>query len=206
LQVQALTTRYPANGQWLRRFTVDEYQRLVTHGFFARDERYELLEGLIVQKMSRDPYHDACLAESADLLRSQLPAGWHVRNQSSVVTTDSQPEPDLLVVRGRPSDYAARHPGAADAALVVEVSNSSLADDRTWKGAVYARAGFAVYWIVNLVDRRVEVYTDPSGPDPAPAYRRREEFHPGQTVPLMIDGVALPAVPVDQMLLVNPAP
>jgi len=184
----------------VRRFSVDEYHRLIAQGFFARDERFELLDGLIVPKMSHDPIHDAVLDEAADILRAALPPGWRPRGQSAVTTAESEPEPDIAVIRGRPADYRTRHPVAADVALVVEVSNTTLADDRNWKGAIYARAGFVVYWILNLIDRRVEVYSDPSGPDPAPAYRQRQDFVPGQAIPLTIDGVAVAPVPVADLL------
>lgn len=188
------------SGVAVRRFSVDEYHRLIQEGYFAADERYELLDGLIVHKMSRDPIHDAAMEIADDVLRSRLPAGWRVRVQCAITTADSEPEPDLVIVRGRPVDHVARHPGPQELAIVVEVANTPLADDRTVKGLVYARASIGVFWIINLIDRRVEVYTDPSGPDSAPAYRRREDFVAGQAVPLMIGGVAVAPVPVAELL------
>lgn len=172
----------------LRRFTVEEYQQLIRQGFFRADDRFELLEGLIVEKMPRDPIHDAALEMADDLIRALLPPGWRVRVQSAIVTGDSQPEPDLVVVRGHPSSRVAQHPGPNDLALVVGISNTTLAEDRGWKSRLYARAGVQTYWIINLPDSRVEVYTDPSGPDPAPAFRRRNEFGIGRSVPLLIEG------------------
>lgn len=185
-------------------FTVDEYHDLIKRGFFARNERFELLDGLIIKKMPRDPAHDACLAQARRLLDRLLPSGWHLRVQSAVTTAESEPEPDLAVVRGTEFDYASRHPGATDVALLVEVANTSLGDDRTWKGPLYARAGFPLYWIINLIDRRVEVFSTPSGPDPAPAYRRRDEYPIGQSVPLSVGGITLP--PIAAADLFPPAP
>ncbi len=184
----------------MRIFSVDEYHRLIAEGFFAQDERFELLDGLIVNKMARDPLHDASLAAARRVLDSRLPAGWHVRVQSAVTTGSSEPEPDLTVVRGTEFDYVSRHPGAGDADLVVEVANSSLSGDREWKGLIYAQARFPVYWIVNLIDMRVEVYTDPSGPDPAPAYRRRQDFVIGRSIPLTIGDVTVEPVAVVDIL------
>lgn len=191
---------YDATAAPLRRFTVDEYQRLIRDGFFAADERCELLEGLVVEKMSRDPIHDAVIEIVHAVLLALVSPGWRVRPQSGATTGDSQPEPDLVVVRGKPREYLTRHPGPSDLALVVEVSNSTLADDRKWKGRIYARAGIGVYWIVNLPDRRLEVYTDPTGPDAAPAYRRREDFAIGRSIPFVIDGVERGPIAVVDLL------
>jgi len=184
----------------LRRFSVDEYHSLIAQGYFAHDERFELLEGLIVHKMSRDPLHDAYLAQGRRLLNFRLPAGWHIRVQSAVTTLDSEPEPDLAVVRGTELDYLSHHPGPAEVSLIVEVSNTSLTEDRNWKGMLYARAGFEVYWILNLNHARIEVYSDPSGPDADPTYRRRQDYGIGQLIPLTIDGIAVAPVPVAELL------
>jgi len=184
----------------VRTFTVDEYHWLIANGFFADDERCELLDGLIVNKMSRDPIHDACLAAGRRVLDSRLPQGWHIRVQSAVTTTRSEPEPDLTIVRGAEFDYLSRHPGAADVELLVKVANTSLSSDREWKGPLYAEAGFSTYWIINLIDMRVEVYSDPTGPDPAPAYRRRQDFLMGDSIPLTIGGPPVQPIAVADLL------
>ena len=72
--------------------------------------------------------------------------------------------------------------------------------DRQDKGRLYARAGIVCYWIINLVDRVLEVYTDPSGPDPNPAYRHREVYHRGDSVPLIIVGQEIARIPVSEFL------
>jgi Uma2 family endonuclease len=101
-------------------------------------------------------------------LRAVLPSGWIVRTQLPVSLDDeSEPEPDLVVVPGRPADYRHAHPERP--ALAVEVSDSSLSFDRQQKGSLYARAGVQDYWIVNLVDRVLEIYRDP-GPDVSAPY------------------------------------
>ena len=189
----------------VRTFTVDEYHRLIADGFFTRDDRYELLDGYIVQKIPRDPIHDACLAQVRRILAGHLPWGWHNRVRSAVTTAESEPEPDLALVRGAEMDYLARHPGPADTALIMEIGNTSASDDRTTKGPLYARAGFTSYWILNIRELRVEAYSDPSGPDSAPAYRRREYFVIGQSVPLNVGGAAVAPVPVADLLPPQPA-
>lgn len=170
----------------IRRFTVDEYHRLIEDGYFAHDERFELLEGWIVAKVSRNPVHDAALSIAKKVLDRAVPVGWHVRVQSGFTTTDSEPEPDLAIVRGDERDYVARHPGPADTALLVEVANTSLPEDREIKARIYAGAGVPAYWIVNLNDRAVEVYTDPSGAAPSAAYATRKDYRAGDALRLSI--------------------
>ena len=107
-----------------------------------------------------------------------------------------EPEPDISVVRGTSADYRRRIPAPADVAMLVEVSETTLAQDRGEKRAVYARAGIPVYWIVNLVDRQIEVYTRPTGG----RYRSRKDYKPGQQVPVVIDGRRLEPIAVDGIL------
>jgi Uma2 family endonuclease len=200
------TTTFPPPGRSvpvalpLRRFTVDEYHRMIRDGYFADDEGVELLEGLIFEKMPRDAVHDAAVEIALALLQAGVPAGWRVRPQCAATTTDSEPEPDLAVVRGTPREYLTRHPGPSDIALIVEVSNSSVDRDRTLKATVYARAGIATYWIINLVDRQVEVYSRPTGPAPEPSFADRTDYRAGQAVPLVVGGTQAGEIPVNELL------
>src|SRR5438552_1580477 len=158
----------------MQRFTVDEYHRMIDGGILTEEDRVELLEGWIVAKMPQTPMHNSVLDRSYEILRNVLPVGWRVRVQSAITTPDSEPEPDLAVVEGPANRYRTRHPGPADIAALVEVSDSTLTHDRGPKGQLYARANIGVYWIINLVDMQVEVYTDPTGPDASPRYRQRQ--------------------------------
>jgi Uma2 family endonuclease len=198
MSLDAVSLHAPIPGP-LRRFSVDEYHRLRDSGFFDDDERYELLEGWIATKMTRKPPHDAVIDLLADLLRAMLPPGLRVRVKSAITTCDSEPEPDLAVVRGHPRDYLDHHPGPGEIALLVEVADSSVDRDRA-KARIYARAGIATYWIVNLPERLVEVYTAPSGDTAAPRYHRREDFAPGVEVPLVVDGRAIGALAATEIL------
>src|SRR5205807_10080536 len=101
----------------VRRFTVEEYHRLIKTGVFDEDERFELLEGWIVPKMRRNPPHEVTVVVVADTIRSMLAAGWHVRAQAATTTPDSEPEPDVAIVRGAARDYLGRHPGPQDSVL-----------------------------------------------------------------------------------------
>jgi Uma2 family endonuclease len=120
--------------------------------------------------------------------------------QSAVTTLESEPEPDVVVVRGGARDFVKRHPGPEQIGLVVEVADTSLTHDRTVKGRIYARAGIANYWIVNLIDRRIEVYSDPAPRARKPVYRARRDFGPGEAIPLSLGGRVIARVDVDALL------
>jgi hypothetical protein len=184
----------------VQQLTVAGYERLIAAGLLTEDDRVELLEGWITPKMARNPPHDGTIDLVDAALRPLLPAGFRLRLQESLVTPDSVPEPDLAVVRGTARSFLNRHPGPADAPLVVEVSDSTLDSDREHKGRIYARASIPVFWIVNIIERQVEVYTGPSGPADEPAYASRQDYTPGQEVPLVLDGVELARVPVADLL------
>jgi Uma2 family endonuclease len=151
----------------LRRWKRTEYERLVGLGIFE-GEPVELIGGQLVVAEPQYPYHASSISAVDYAVRASLPPGWLVRTQSPVSLDDeSEPEPDLVVVPGRPADYRDAHP--ARPMLAIEVAESSLAFDRVQKGSLYARAGIQDYWIVNLVDRVLEVYREPVA-DPSAAY------------------------------------
>ena len=188
----------------LRRFTVAEYHRMLEAGVLTENDPVELLEGWIATKMPHNPNHDATIDQAGEVLRERLPPGWRLRTQSAITTDDSEPEPDLAIVHGPPGRYATRHPGPEDIALLVEVADSSLAHDRDVKGRLYARAGIAAYWIINLVDMQVEVYTSPSGKTSHPGYQQRATYLTGMGVPLSIAGTSEVPVAVHDLLVPRP--
>jgi Uma2 family endonuclease len=180
------------------RFTVDEYHRMIQAGTLTEDDRVELLEGWIVSKTSHDPAHAAGIELAAEGIRGKLPPGWRIRVQSAITLADSEPEPDLAVVRGSHRSFLARHPGPADIGLLIEVADTTLGSDRE-KGRVYARAHIPCYWIVNLRDRQVEVYTDPFGAETA-GYRHHQDYDIRASVPLVLDGQEVALIPVAELL------
>ncbi|QDU20252.1 Uma2 family endonuclease [Urbifossiella limnaea] len=183
-----------------RRLTVAEYHTMHDAGILMEGERVELLDGYIVEKPMRNPPHDVTLQRlTKRLLRLGL-AGWEVRIQSAVSFQESEPEPDGSVVRGDEARYATRHPVPADFGIIIEVSDSSLLFDRQVKGKMYAEVAVPVYWIVNVVDRQVEVYSDPDPAATPPAYRTRTDYHPGDDVSLVLDGVAVGTIPAADLL------
>jgi Uma2 family endonuclease len=166
-----------------RRWKRVEYDRLVELGVFER-EPIELVGGELIVAEPQSAYHASAIRTVDHVLRSVLPPGWLVSVQLPVSLDDeSEPEPDVYVVPGCPSDYRHAHP--ARPVLAVEVAESSLAFDRHAKGSLYARAGIADYWIVNLLDRVLEVYRDPAPDTSAPygwAYRSVDTLAPPAVV------------------------
>jgi Uma2 family endonuclease len=149
-----------------RRWTRFEYDRLAEWEILGTEDRIELLGGEMVVKEPQQRPHVTAIQLVARALREAFGAGWDVQIQSPVALDDeSEPEPDVSVVPGDPRDYTA-HPTSP--VLVVEVSLSRLAFDREHKGSLYARAHVADYWIVNLPDRRLEVYREPVSDGAAP--------------------------------------
>jgi Uma2 family endonuclease len=184
----------------VKRFTVAEYHALIRTGVFVEGDPYELLEGWIAPKMTRNPPHDVAIELLDAALRPLLPRGRRIRIQSAITTGDSEPEPDLAVVHGVPRDYLGHHPGPTEIALLVEVAEASLDRDRHWNARIYARAGIATYWLINLVEDRVEVFTDPTGPDASPRYRQTRILARGDALALEIAGQAIGELAVADLL------
>jgi Uma2 family endonuclease len=143
-----------------RRWTREEYERLVEQGFFHPDERLELVEGVIYEMTPQSSVHATGVRLTERALHPLYAHGFDIRCQMPLaLDLDSEPEPDTAIVIGKPEDYSASHPSTA--VLVVEVADSSLLHDRKRKTRLYARAGIPEYWIDNLVDWCLEVYREP---------------------------------------------
>jgi len=174
------------------RWTKDEYHRLAETGWFD-DRRVELLDGEIFEMPVPKMPHVIALDATTTALRNAFGAGYWVSPQAPLdLTLTSEPIPDLFVVPGKARDYT-NHPTTA--LLVVEVSDTTLSHDRNRKGSLYAAARIQDYWIVNLVDHRLEVYRTPVA-DPAQPfgmrYSQRTVLAPGDTVSPLV----LPQVPI----------
>lgn len=187
-------------GAGFRRFTINEYHQMIRDGILIDGEAVELLEGWMVKKMSRGTPHDAVVQALFKRLLRLAPTGWDVRGQSAVTLGgDSEPESDFTFVKGDESAYRDRHPGPADIGLVVEVSSSSLRVDRTGKGRIYAHNGIPVYWVVNVVDKVIEVYTQPTDTSPAAAYATRNDYPVGTAAPVVLDGNTVGTITVAEV-------
>ena len=183
------------------RFSVEQYDRMGECEILAHRDRVFLLDGVVVRKMSMNPPHAISMAKLNVLLARVPMDGWFLGNQTPVIINPrSEPEPDFKIVRGVPDDYRRANPGSRDTVFIIEVSDSSLRLDQSIMKARYAAAGILVYWIVNLPGDRVEVYSEPTGPDGTPDYRRREEFGRGDSVPLILDGREVALIAVSDIL------
>ena len=184
----------------LRRWKRVEYERLVDLGAFEEGEPLELIGGQLIVAEPKGSEHATGVEMAGYALRAAVPAGWIIRGQNPINLDDeSAPEPDIAVVRGSLADYRHAHP--ARPALIVEVAETSLRFDRIEKGSLYARAGIVDYWIVNLIDRVVEVYREPSVDLTAPhgwRYMSVERFAP----PSAIAPIDIPTTPIPVAALI----
>lgn len=182
------------------RLNLDQYHAMIDAGILTEDDPVELLDGLLVPKRPSKPSHRLATGLVREALEHFVPDGWYVDSQEPITTAESEPEPDVAVVRGERRLYSERHPGPGDVAIVVEVSDATLERDRTLKARLYAGAGIAVYWIVNLQDQRIEVLTEPSGPSEYPGYQVRREYGPGEAVPVVVGRIEVGRIAVDEVL------
>ncbi|MEO6808070.1 MAG: Uma2 family endonuclease [Isosphaeraceae bacterium] len=183
------------------RLSVRQFETMIDAGVFPETAHVELLGGRLVDKMTKNDPHDFAVDSFGDSLRRVLPGGWIVREEKSLrLGAYWRPEPDIVVVRGPRTLYRNRTPRAADVALLIEVADSSYAKDRGLKWRTYAAAGILVYAIVHLAARRVEVYRNPSGRGPLARYQEIEIYAEGTEVPIVIDGVKIGRLAVDDLL------
>lgn len=192
--------------------SVDQFHRMIEAGILEEGEPVELIDGVLVRRdrraagetgMTHGTRHALAVALLQEMRTKLGNFGGHFRTQLPVTLSDKdEPEPDLAVVRGAPSDYAARHPGPNDLLLVVEVADSSLEQDRTTKQRMYARAGVVRNWLVNLVDDRIEVYEEASREEGR--YRRKTELTAADQMRLELPGGVFLDVPVADLIPPRP--
>ena len=180
----------------LWRWSVEQYHEMLRTGIVSSGDPVELLEGLLTKKMSKNPPHRIATRLLYRSLEAVTPAGWYVDQQEPITLAMSEPEPDVMVVRGETTAYADRHPGASDVALVAGIADASLAHDRTVKKRIYAEAGIPQYWLLDLVSRRLEVYSDPRDG----VYRLAKQFAFGEAAPVVLDGVERGTIAVTSLL------
>jgi Uma2 family endonuclease len=183
----------------VRRFTVDEYHRMIEIGVLSSGEPYELIHGWIVQKTVLNPPHNYAVNTLMELLRPFCGSGATLRIQQPITTDDSEPEPDVVLAAGSEEDYSRRHPTPDEVHVLVEVAESTSKKDQTIKLELYAQAKVQVHWIVNLIDRRVEVYTEPRG-GKTPGYKQRQDYGPDDELPLFIGRKEVGRISVKELL------
>jgi Uma2 family endonuclease len=192
--IQPPPTPEPLASRSLYRFTVAEYERMSE---VLDDPRVELIDGYVVTKRPKKPPHIWTVRTILKALDFLPEDRWTCRKEDPVRISDfDEPEPDIAVLRGPEDLYEDRIPEAKDVALLVEVAESTLDRDRGEKRNAYAKGGVPVYWIVNLVDRQIEVYTQPS----PSGYGSRTDFIAGDDIPVVCDGVEVGRIAVDSIL------
>lgn len=178
-------------GAIIEPITVDQYHEMMRTGILLEGSPIELIDGVVVRKDKGDrgsnsmagPRHASAVLQLDFHLRGVEAFGFHCRNQSAAsLAVRQEPEPDLAIVRGQRKDFFQCHPRPDEIAVALEVSDSSLKYDQTTKQRIYATANIPIYWIVNLVDNQLEVYTQPLPEEDR--YGDKAVFHPAQTVTL----------------------
>ncbi len=180
----------------LRRFSVAEYHKMIKNGILTAEDRVELLEGWIVKKMPQNPPHSSSVTRANRRLARILPEHWTLRVQMPITLRESEPEPDIVLARGPEDFYDRRHPKPADIAVLMEFADSTLVDDRNYKCVLYAQERIPEFWLVNLVDKKIEVYTKPY----AGKYQKTLEYLSRETIPLILDGVKIDEILVSDLL------
>ncbi len=194
----------PVSGFRPYRITVDVYRRLTASGALGDKSRVFLWDGQLVQKvsdMSKGRAHVFALNRLARLIAGLVPAGYF-SEQDQPIELDALrvPEPDLKIVRGGDSDYRIQAPTARDCPMIVEVSDSSLVDDTGEMLRAYASANIPVYWVVNIPNQRIDVYSQPVRLTNLPGYAEVRTYAKGENVPVILDGREVGFIAVSDVL------
>ena len=181
------------------RFTVDDFHRMIDLDFFPDEARVGLWEGQVYEEMAKNHPHSFSWTGLNAALFPLLPVGWSLWAECTVaIARDKAPLPDLLVLRGDREVYRHRRPEAADIGLLVEVADTSLKIDTGGKLAAYAGANIPVYWVVNLKDGVIHVYSDPIAAENR--YASTEIIPAGESIPLVLDGQHVAMIPASSIL------
>ena len=202
-RARAVPLQISLESRWLgRRFSNSEYERMIDNGIIKSGEPVELLDGMVVPKMSKNAAHRIATRLARRVLESALPKGWYLDSQEPIslpelhVGAGNVPEPDAAIIRGDSEDYPVGHPSADVVALVVEVSDSTLRDDRGFKKRIYAHARIPEYWIVNLIDHQLEVYQRPMGSGLKADYEVTRTLSLSESVSVRIGNKTVGPIPV----------
>ena len=186
------------------RITVEEYHRMTEAGVFGPEPRLELLEGVLIDKMTKNPPHIVATDLLDNLFHRLLPDGSGycitMGNPVTIEDRDGEPEPDAMILRGDVRDYTSRRRTPADAALVTEVAHTSYAIDRHHKWITYAGARVPIYWIVDLGRRRLEVHSEPAGQAETAYYGLTKILGQDDEVALVLDGREIARFAVREIL------
>lgn len=178
----------------LKRWTIDEYHRMIAAGILTIDDKVELLEGQIIEMVPQDPPHASITSSFSNDLPILFAGKAWVRSQLPVtIPPDSEPEPDIAIVRIDERRYFDRHPHPEDIYLIIEVADSTLSKDRNKKARIYARANILEYWILDVKNQRVFVFRQPENE----VYQTEQIFEANAT----LSTIAFPDIAIDLRIL-----
>jgi Uma2 family endonuclease len=174
-----------------RLWTVEEYHRMIEAGILTRDDKVELLDGQIIQMSPQRPPHAGTTQRASDYLKAILIGNAHVRTQLPITLLTSEPEPDIAVVTIDPSGYGDHHPNSTEILLLIEVAYSTLNIDSEAKALIYAKANIADYWILDVVERQVYIFRQPT----ELGYQQKTIFQQDAAIaPLAFPNIEIPFV------------
>jgi len=184
----------------LYRFSVKQFDAMISNHILDANGALELVDGILFGKRRKSPRQCVVTGLLTDALAQMVGLPWHLRAGFPLVTNDSHIEPDLTVVKGARKNFGLSHPTAQQTPLVIEVADESLEHDRTWKLGVYARARIAIYWLVDVEQNNVEVYSIPGRSSGCPMYREINVFNRGDSIPVVLDGREVGRIAVKEIL------
>jgi Uma2 family endonuclease len=151
-------------GTQIRPLTTEDYHRMISTGIIHEDDRVELIAGQIFNMAAKGTRHTVTTSKLMTEILLLVQKRAIVRCQDPIAVSDrSEPEPDIVIAKLRADEYLDSHPTPEDIILVIEVADSSLSFDRDVKLPLYAATGINEYWLINLVDDRLEIYRQPEG-------------------------------------------
>lgn len=181
----------------LYRMTVAQYDQIAEAGGFGERDRLELVDGFLLAMEERSRLHIFAGKKSFESFQRIVTPAWHVARRDPVVVSEySKPDPDVTVVRGQIRDYIERDVSADDIGVVLEISDTGLYARQRDLKRIYAASRIPYYWIINIVESQVEVYSDPDGQD----YRSAQVFTRDQEVPVILDGAEVGRIRVVDLL------
>jgi Uma2 family endonuclease len=185
----------------LHRLTVRQYLALIEAGILPDQPQVELIGGVLVEKRTNNPPRSFTIIRLGRIFYQTLPEPWFATQHGPIsLGCFWYHEPDVAIIRGPDALFQKRAPRAADLGFLIEVSDSSYSIDRGKKWRRYAASRVPIYWIVNLQQRRIEVYADSFGRGPSACYRQATMFIEGETVPVVLDGQEVGRIAVGDIL------
>lgn len=183
--LDSMVSTFPVPTEPILQLSVAQYHAMIRAGILTEDDPVELIHGWLVEKMPKNPHHRAATKLLRTMLEQRVQDGYYVDSQEPITLSDSEPEPDVMVIQGKTRDYLEQHPQAENVVLIVEVSDSTLHRDRHLKKELYARHNIPHYWILNLSDRQLEIFSEPKV-DTA-TYATAQIFRPEDTLQISLN-------------------